>query len=276
MGSSSPRPPLHASQELESALRLQNHYKQRAKDALAAAAEREADGAAERDDRASAAAAAAEEEVEELQDEVVRLRSAAEANLRSAAEDQFAAELTSLSKAKAQAQRECDALRDLAAQAAAQHREELARWVQENAALKARIASDAAAAAMGGGAGAGRGAGKTFGALQGGGGFGGGAAAAVERFVAALERRKRGLAPLVAVAAVVLLVAFVAVVRAASSGRGGTCVLHRLGIIVGPGCGRPGGAAAGGGGGGPLLGRAGGGGSLRRLLDVGSFWEDAG
>jgi hypothetical protein len=77
MGSSSPRPPLHASQELESALRLQNHYKQRAKDALAAAAEREADGAAERDDRASAAAAAAEEEVGRLAGELAALRARA-------------------------------------------------------------------------------------------------------------------------------------------------------------------------------------------------------
>lgn len=103
-------------------------------------------------------------------------------------------------------QRECEALRDMAAQAAAAHREEVARYMQENAALKARIASDAAAAAMAGRVQTG---GKTFGARPGGGGDG-----AFERFVAELERRRRGLAPVLAVAAVCGLVLVVAVSRA--------------------------------------------------------------
>lgn len=124
---------------------------------------------------------------------------------RRARPQHFAAELSSLSKAKIQVQRECEALRDMAAQAAAQHREELARYMQENAALKTRIASDAAAAAVGGRVPTG---GKTFGALRGGGGE---AAGVFEAFVAGLERRRRGLAPVLAVAAVCGLVLMVAV-----------------------------------------------------------------
>lgn len=69
-----PRAP---SQELESAARLQSHYKQRAKEALAAAAEREADGVAEREDRRSAAEAAAAEELELLHQELARVRTRA-------------------------------------------------------------------------------------------------------------------------------------------------------------------------------------------------------
>jgi hypothetical protein len=89
--------------------------------------------------------------------------------------------------------------------------------------LKARIASDAAAAAM-----TGRippRPGKTFGALAAAAGVGGGATVqdgadgAFERLVAGLERRRRGLAPLLAVAAVVLLILLVAVRR--RGGRGG-------------------------------------------------------
>jgi hypothetical protein len=94
--------------------------------------------------------------------------------------------------------------------------------MQENANLKARIASDAAAAAMGGRLAPPRlTAGKTFDALElgggglglgiGGGGAGGGLLGALEGAVLSLERRRRGLAPLLAVGAVVGLVVFVAV-----------------------------------------------------------------
>lgn len=64
-------------------MRLQNHYKQRAKDALSAAAEKEADGVAEREDVRSAASAAAEAELELLHQELasVRTRSAVEADV---------------------------------------------------------------------------------------------------------------------------------------------------------------------------------------------------
>jgi hypothetical protein len=63
-------------------VRLQNHYKLRAKEAVAAAAAAEADGAAERETSRSAAAAAAEEEVEMLTAELaaVRARAAVEAD----------------------------------------------------------------------------------------------------------------------------------------------------------------------------------------------------
>lgn len=287
-------------EELESSMRLQNHYKQRAKEALAAAAEREADGVAEREDSRSAATAVAEQELEllsqelqrvraraaveadvarrdvaemrarlaaaaeerdkavqdalaagaeqwqmkldeaqreaeeqvsELQDEVVRLRTAAEASLRSAADDHFAAELSSLNKAKIQVQRECEALRDMAAQAAAQHRDEITRYMQENAALKARIAADAAAAAMGGRVLPPR-SGKTFGALQ----FEG-PGGAFERLLVSLEQRRKGLVALLAVSAVVVLLMMITITRAALSAKGGgLCFLEKLGVTIGPGC----------------------------------------
>jgi hypothetical protein len=112
------------------------------------------------------------------------------------------AELSLLQKAKIQAQKETEAVRDMAASTAAQCREEIARLVSENANLKARIASDAAAAAQRVGRwGVG---GKTFAALDSAGG-------AFERAVAGLERRRRGLAPMLAVGAVVTLILAVAV-----------------------------------------------------------------
>ncbi|GBF87759.1 hypothetical protein Rsub_00470 [Raphidocelis subcapitata] len=147
------------------------------------------------------------EQVAALQAEVVRLRATAESSLR-ASPDSVPTELSLLQKAKVQAQKETEAVRDMAAAAAAQSREEISRLISENANLKARIASDAAAAAQR----LGRWgvAGKTFGALDGAGG-------AFERAVAGLERRRRGLAPMLAVGSVLALLLAFATIRSAVS-----------------------------------------------------------
>ncbi|KAF8063006.1 hypothetical protein HT031_003845 [Scenedesmus sp. PABB004] len=239
--------------ELRRQLAEHESDKQRAVEAAQAAA------AAAQTEAVAAAEAAAGSRLAELESELARARAAAHRHPREDTED-LAADLAAASKARLQVQREYDAFKDLTEQTHRQHRAEQARMIEEVAALKARVAADAARAAAagpGGGAaglplmagargllGSGAGAqGKTFGVVGAEGGLGG----ALEQWVARLDRRRRGLAPLLAVGCLVALVLLVAVVRAAASARGehrGLCFLSNLGIQIGDGCGpaRPPGA----------------------------------
>jgi hypothetical protein len=62
----------------------------------------------------------------------------------------------------------------------------------------------------------------------------------VATVLAALDKRRTGLAPAVVLGALVALVLLIAVARAAASSRGehrGLCFLSKLGVNIGPGCG---------------------------------------
>eukprot|EP00879_Flechtneria_rotunda_P002655 GHRR01002859.1.p1 GENE.GHRR01002859.1~~GHRR01002859.1.p1 ORF type:complete len:477 (+),score=206.58 GHRR01002859.1:283-1713(+) len=167
-------------------------------------------------------------------------------------------------KEKLHLQREFDAFKDLTAQTHRHHREEHTQLLEENAALKARIAAGAARLAMGSSGPAdavnrisshdvgshyftaARGLltgrelgvqGKAFSAVEQPAGVGG----AVEQWFTQLDRQRKGLVPALVLGSLVLLVVFIAVVRAAASTqdehKGALCFFAKLGIQIGEGCG---------------------------------------
>ncbi|EFJ49276.1 hypothetical protein VOLCADRAFT_117305 [Volvox carteri f. nagariensis] len=193
--------------------------------------------------------------VAQLEAEVARVRQQLEEQARGSDTMDLAGELASLNQQKVAIQREFDAFREMATTAAREHREAAARLLEENAALKSRLAARAFQDVQAGlrpqskvfsartgspgsplGPGPGTSGGGT-GLL----GSGGGWVDQLPELLAHLERQRKGLAPMLVLGGVVLLFLLVAVVRAAVATRaehsGGLCFLAHLGINVGPGCG---------------------------------------
>eukprot|EP00877_Chromochloris_zofingiensis_P014035 jgi/Chrzof1/8886/Cz03g27290.t1 len=177
-------------------------------------------------------------QLQQLQAELSWLRDQSDQQTRTTNRDDISCELASLTKAKLQLQHEFEAFKDMATETSRSNREELTRLLQENAHLKARIAADAASAAMGLPAGSKRMmlVGKTFTARP----SAAGDLGLIDHIVNSLERRSKGLTPLLIMLALVLLVLVVTVIRAAASAagsdHGGLCFLFKLGINIGSGC----------------------------------------
>eukprot|EP00878_Enallax_costatus_P020783 GHUV01021977.1.p1 GENE.GHUV01021977.1~~GHUV01021977.1.p1 ORF type:complete len:333 (+),score=122.21 GHUV01021977.1:703-1701(+) len=205
-----------------------------------AVAAAETTAAAAHQQELSAAAAAHAAQVADLQAELHRARSREQRYMRETQEE-YVPDLAATNKEKMQLQREFDAFKDLTAQTYRQHRAEQARLLEENAALKARIAAEAARAAMGGPAATGvsigpihSARGKTFAAVT------DGVSGRFEQLIGRLERQRRGLVPILVIGSLMLLILLIAVLRAAASARGehagAVCFLSKLGVQIGSGC----------------------------------------
>ncbi|GLC39214.1 hypothetical protein PLESTM_000864600 [Pleodorina starrii] len=214
--------------------------------------------------------------VAELEAEVARVRQQLEEQARSGDTVALAGELASLNQQKVAIQREFDAFREMATASSREHREAAARLLEENAALKGRLAARAfqdvqagfkpqskvfsaltgpsAAGGSHGGAGSGPGSGSSSSSSSSSSGLqslrellaglGPGSnvswTEAVPEVLRRLERQRKGLVPALALGGVFVLFLLVAVIRAAAVTRsehsGGLCFLAHLGINVGPGC----------------------------------------
>ncbi|GFH12969.1 uncharacterized protein HaLaN_08759, partial [Haematococcus lacustris] len=186
--------------------------------------------------------AAAAARVAAAEGEVVWLRTALEDARREADSVGLAGELAMLNNQKVQVQREFEAFKELAMQSARSKREELARLLDENAALHSRLA----AKSLAGGGGA-----EASTALLMPTSSGGPAATAwghpaawegyLPRLLAQIEAKRKGLVPVLLVCGLLALILLVAVIRAAASARsqhsGPLCFLAKLGIRIGSGCG---------------------------------------
>eukprot|EP00200_Dunaliella_tertiolecta_P010610 CAMPEP_0202373756 /NCGR_PEP_ID=MMETSP1127-20130417/4718_1 /ASSEMBLY_ACC=CAM_ASM_000462 /TAXON_ID=3047 /ORGANISM="Dunaliella tertiolecta, Strain CCMP1320" /LENGTH=570 /DNA_ID=CAMNT_0048970731 /DNA_START=48 /DNA_END=1757 /DNA_ORIENTATION=+ len=203
------------------------------------------------------AQAEAEEKRQELESNILQLRSQLQEKQQAPDSMALTSQLALLNNAKVQVQREYDAFRSQATQAARNNREEIAGLLAENADLKTRIARKAAETVMGAENVAARaplGSGKEgydFESSFGqppliGRSYSAYAFKAFEAYLPGLlvrlEHQKKGMVPCLVLAGLFSLILMISVVRAAASARsahaGPLCVLSKLGINVGPaGCG---------------------------------------
>ncbi|GFR48484.1 hypothetical protein Agub_g10380, partial [Astrephomene gubernaculifera] len=207
------------------------------------------------------ATAAAEARVGELEAEVARVRLHLEEAARNTDAMALAGELASLNQQKVAVQREFEAFKEMATAAARQNREDTARLLEENAGLKSRLAARAfqdvqagfkpqskifsalspGAATSGGRSGGGGLAGPDGEELGGWSDPGSAWMNQLPAILTQLERKRKGLVPVLLLGSLAVLFVLVAVIRAAavtrSEHRGGLCFLAHLGINVGEGCG---------------------------------------
>ncbi|MEW5316823.1 MAG: hypothetical protein WDW38_008170 [Sanguina aurantia] len=201
-----------------------------------------------------------QQRVAELEREVLRLRTQMEDERRRVNDVGLSGELAAMNNNKVQIQREFEAFKEVASSATRSKREEMANLLEENATLKSKLAARAVESYLAGN-------------LKGGGGgfLGGGGSSGTRSLTAAggggrkvfdsmpvaspassgfeqllqglarLDQQRRGLVPSIIIMCLLSLMLTVAVVRATASAheqhRGMLCVLAKLGVKIGKGCG---------------------------------------
>mmetsp|Transcript_25533 Transcript_25533/g.55588 ORF Transcript_25533/g.55588 Transcript_25533/m.55588 type:complete len:492 (-) Transcript_25533:568-2043(-) len=190
----------------------------------------------------------AEVRVEELEGEVVRLRTLMEDARRAADAVSLTGELAMLNNQKVQIQREFEAFKDMATQAARSKGEEIAKLLEENANLRTKLANKTvdgmlltSTKSLEGDA-EHRGV-KVFDSMGPSSSGQYSLEAYLPELLARLERQRKGLVPCIIVGSLLLLILTITIVRAAASARhqhrGPLCFLSNLGIRIGKGCGTP-------------------------------------
>eukprot|EP00798_Chlamydomonas_sp_ICE-L_P015539 gene15539-21631_t len=211
--------------------------------------------------------------VNELEAQVLRLRTEMEDQRRADACLSLTGELAMLNNQKVQIQREFESYKDMTIQAARDNREECAKLLSELADLQlcltaardnreecakllseladlqSRLAAKSSDALLRpAGSGDMRGAGprptpRIFDSLgmESASLYKQGLANYIPQLIQRMEQERKGMLPFIIVSSLVVLVLMIAIIRAAASARsqhgGGTCFLAKLGIRVGKGCG---------------------------------------
>lgn len=182
-----------------------------------------------------------EAQLGELQAECTRLRTQMQESQRISEKTSLSSELAALNNQKVQVQREFEVFKEVAAQTSRQNREDLARLLDENAALRSRLASKTIESAMASTSASTK---SLDSLLQTAPPEGGSVFESYREYVpqifADFERRRKGLMPFIIVGSLLFFILLVAVIRAAVSSRGdhrGLCFLAKLGVRIGAGCG---------------------------------------